>query len=81
MSNIFDIISVYPSIQFLNSKRKGYVDRTVKNASADATIAVASNFDTAGEKLTKSSVLKQNKLYIPISVKYDLRIVNPALIN
>lgn len=81
MNDIFNTINVYPPIQFLNSSKQGYVDRTIKNASADATIAVASNFNTAGEKLTKNSVLKQSKLYIPISVKYDLRIVNPALIN
>ena len=43
-----------------------YRNRTIKNASADATIALAVDFTTAGEKLTKSSVNNQNKKYIPI---------------
>lgn len=44
----------------------GYRGRTIKNASADATIAFAVDFNTAGEKLTRNSVLSQKKLYIPI---------------
>ena len=40
--------------------------RADKNASADATIALAVNFSSTGEKLTKSSVLAQKKKYIPI---------------
>ena len=77
MNDLFN----YPLIQFLNSSKDGYVDRTIKNASADATIAVASNFDTAGERLTKKSVLNQSKVYIPINIKESLRIINPSLIN
>jgi hypothetical protein len=42
----------------------GYKERTVKNASADATIALAVDFSSAGEKLTKSSVESQGKKYI-----------------
>lgn len=44
----------------------GYAERTRKNASADATIALATDFNTAGERLTKREVLSQGKKYIPI---------------
>ena len=46
-----------------------YRNRTIKNASADATIAIAINFETPGEKLTKSSVVNQGKKYILIDAK------------
>ncbi len=36
------------------------------NAQADATLALAVYFESAGEKLTKNSVLEQGKTYIPI---------------
>ena len=71
----------YPPINFLTSTKEGYPDRTYTNASADATIAIASNFNSAGEKLTKNYVLKQNKRYIPIDIKDSLRIINPNLVN
>lgn len=52
---------------FQESQTTGYRDRTIKNASADATIALAVDFDSAGERLTKSSVINQNKKYIPVN--------------
>jgi hypothetical protein len=55
-------------IVFIEEKTTGYKIRTIKNASADATIAIASDFNSAGEKLTKQSVLFQHKKYIPISL-------------
>ena len=54
-------------IKFEEEQTSGYKNRTIKNASADVTIAIAVDFNTAGEKLTKSSVLNQNKLYLPVS--------------
>lgn len=46
----------------------GYAARTAVNAKeADITFAIAINFDSAGEKLTKSLALKYDKLYIPVS--------------
>lgn len=70
-------------ILFQEEETKGYRTRTIKNASADATIAIAINFNSAGERLTKSSVLKQGKKYISIdanslTIPQDLvdRIVN-----
>lgn len=54
-------------IDFQEEKSSGYRERTVKNASADATIAIAVDFTSAGERLTKSSVESQKKKYIDIS--------------
>jgi hypothetical protein len=53
-------------IDFQEESSSGYAERTKKNASADATIAIAVDFNSAGEILTKKSVLGQNKKYIPI---------------
>lgn len=53
-------------IQFQEDTSKGYAQRTKKNASCDATIAIAINFNTAGEVLTKKLVKEQNKKYIPL---------------
>jgi len=53
-------------ILFEEEQSSGYRERTIKNASADATIALAVDFNSAGEKLTKSSVKGQDKKYIPI---------------
>ena len=63
------------SILFEEEQEFGYKARTVKNASADATIAIAKDFNTAGEKLTKTSVLSQNKKYIDINFS-DLTVKN-----
>ena len=51
-------------IDFQEEQSSGYRNRTIKNASADTTIALAIDFNSAGEKLTKSSVLSQKKQYI-----------------
>jgi len=57
-------------IKFKEDLSSGYANRTKENASADATIAFAIDFDSAGEKLTKKMVKQQNKLYIPINANY-----------
>lgn len=54
-------------IQFEEEQTSGYRNRTIKNAAADATIAIAVDFNSAGEKLTKSSVTGQGKLYNPVN--------------
>lgn len=61
-------------ITFLQHNSTQYPPRTYENASADATIAFAFNFNTPGELLTKDSVKAQSKLYLPINVKtpYDM---------
>jgi hypothetical protein len=56
------------NVKFQEEPTTGYRNRTIKNASADATIAIAVHFNSAGEILTKSSVLNQNKKYIPIDI-------------
>jgi predicted NAD-dependent protein-ADP-ribosyltransferase YbiA (DUF1768 family) len=53
-------------ITFEEEPSSGYRERTIKNASADATIAIAVDFNSAGELLTKKSVLGQGKKYISI---------------
>jgi hypothetical protein len=53
-------------VTFLECKYPGYRTRTKMNAQADATMALAVYFESAGEKLTKNSVLEQGKKYIPI---------------
>lgn len=59
--------SDHPSgIIFFEHSTTDYASRTRQNASADATIAIAADFTTAGEKLTKSAVEVQKKKYIPV---------------
>lgn len=60
------------NVIFEEEQTSGYANRTKKNASADATIAFAIDFNTAGEKLTKNSVLGQGKKYIPIDINNDV---------
>lgn len=54
------------NIIFQEDNSSGYSARTKKNASADATIAIAIDFKSAGEILTKKMVLLQGKKYIPL---------------
>lgn len=55
-------------ISFQESTSADYGDRTRENAKADATLALAADFDSLGEKLTRRSVEKLNKKYIGIPV-------------
>jgi len=56
-------------VAFKEDPSTGYKGRTMKNASADATIAIAADFNSAGEKLTKNSVISQGKKYIPVNAE------------
>src|SRR5688572_23479040 len=58
-------------ITFLQHSSTQYPPRTYENASADATIAFAFNFNTPGEILTKDSVKAQSKLYVPVNAAID----------
>lgn len=49
-------------IKFIQHSSPKYPPRTYENASADATIAFAFDFNTAGEKLTKDAVDAQKKM-------------------
>lgn len=55
-------------ILFKECQSPGYKARTMINASADVTIAIAADFSSAGEICTKNCVKAQNKLYIPIKL-------------
>jgi hypothetical protein len=55
-------------VEISEDSSSNYRDRTYKNASADATIAFAINFESAGEKATKTAVLQQGKKYIKIDL-------------
>lgn len=59
-----------------------YPPRTWENASADATLAFAFDFNTPGEQLTRGAVSAQNKKYIAIipSMISSLKIKNVATI-
>lgn len=49
--------------------KKGYVVRTYKNVEeSDATIRMASNFESPGEVCTKNAILKYNKPYLDIDI-------------
>ncbi len=58
------------TISFKEDLTTGYKQRTIKNASADATIALAYDFNSAGEILTKKSVENQGKRYIRIPIPH-----------
>lgn len=56
-------------ITFQESTQTGYRQRTVDNAAgADATIAIAIDFNSAGERLTRNSVKLAKRLYLPINI-------------
>ena len=61
-------------IKFREHSDSSYVGRTRENATADATIAIASNFHSGGEKLTKRLVEVNEKTYISIDISRDLSI-------
>lgn len=55
--------------EFEEHTNAGYRGRTLRNASADVTFAFAADFSTAGERLTKRSVLEQRRVYCPIAYR------------
>lgn len=55
-------------IDFQEDTDSSYVGRTVKNATADITIAIAMDFTSAGEKLTKKSALAAGGIYFPVDL-------------
>jgi len=67
-------------IKFRENPDPSYVGRTKENASANATIAIAANFNSAGEKLTKRLVEEQGNVYIPVDITNGL-IINDELVR
>lgn len=53
-------------ITYKEHRSEKYPPRTWENASADATIAFAFDFNTAGERLTQDAVFQQGKLYMQV---------------
>lgn len=53
-------------IEFIECQVPGYKARTLENAKADVTIAIAVDYTTAGEKCTKNCVSQNGKLYIAL---------------
>lgn len=74
-------LTIPSRISFLEEKSSGYKERTIKNASADATIALATDFNSAGEKLTRKSVLEQGKKYIPLDADSFSLLLKPESIS
>lgn len=68
-------------IVFLEDTVSGYAHRTMKNASADATLAIFIHFKTAGERLTRQCVLEQRKIYVPLSISRSLKANIPELVQ
>lgn len=66
-------------ILFLEHSSKQYPPRTYENASADATLAFAFDFNTAGERLTRDAVSAQGKAYIPIDPIFSTSHVDKAI--
>lgn len=63
-------------IEFLEDASSSYSPRTWRNAGeADATIAVAIDFNTAGEKLTKKAATTQGKLFIQLHLNLQGEII------
>lgn len=59
-------------ITFREHKDPGYAGRTKDNASAHATIAIAVDFESAGEKLTKRLVEEGKRVYLPVDISEGL---------
>lgn len=69
----------FPLTEFVECQQEGYRARTLANASADVTIALAIDFNTTGEKLTASAVENHEKEYIAINISDG--IVSEADVN
>ena len=59
-------------ITFREHKDPGYAGRTKDNASAHATIAIAVDFESAGETLTKRLVAAGKRVYLPVDISEGL---------
>lgn len=53
-------------LRVIEDKDFGYTSRTDRNASADVTLAIALDYNTSGEVLTKKVVERRKKLYIAV---------------
>src|SRR5882757_9087765 len=59
-------------INFIEHPNPGYAARTYANVrESDLTIAFATDFTTAGERLTKKATVELEKLFIPVEIRMD----------
>lgn len=59
-------------INFIEHPTPGYAARTYANVrESDLTIAFATDFTTAGERLTKKATVELEKLFIPVEIRMD----------
>lgn len=59
-------------IKIIECQKAGYPARTIQNiAESDITIAFAKNFNTAGERLTKSTCVKLKRPYFPVTLHHS----------
>lgn len=65
--------NVVPMLRFEECRGSGYAARTRENARADATLAVAKDFMTPGERLTHKAVLAAGRLYLNVSFEDALQ--------
>lgn len=64
-------------IEFIEDTSSSYSPRTRRNAGeADATIAVAIDFNTAGERLTKKAAITQGKLFTQLHLNLQGDIIS-----
>lgn len=69
-------------IKFTECTRFGYPARTEQNIkNSNITLAFAIDFSSAGERLTKSLAIRNNKYYDAIFIPFDLRVDNYALMH
>lgn len=66
-------------IKFFEDSSSGYKSRTMRNASADVTIAIAMNFKSSGEICTHNCVKEQGKLLV--SVDLNNRVITKERID
>lgn len=64
---------------FKEHSDQGYRGRTMVNADADLTIAIAADMTTAGERLTKRAVMEHGRIYCPI--QYRGKLATPAAVQ
>lgn len=79
LENQPDITNMNQPVTFQEHSSPNYPDRTRINAQADATIALAIDFETKGEQLTHESVLKNKKMYIGQPLPKDISVMKPIV--
>ena len=73
MENLFDFNTEIIGIKLIECKNPNYPGRTIENVeNSDATLAIARDFSTRGEVLTKILSVLKLKPYIPMKLDFQL---------